>query len=165
METILSLNDALDTPTFYGVNNQNILCLKNQHPDVRVVARGYQIKVTGAEKAIDNFEQALRKCEQFCIRNNRLTEQDILMLLHGEKPHEQATDNLILHGVNGKSIYARSINQQALVRAYEENDLLFAVGPAGSGKTYTGKIKRYVVLSFPVLLSKPEKNWAFYREI
>ena len=137
MEIIISLNDALDTPTFYGVNNQNMQCLKNQHPDVRVVARGYQVKVTGSETAVAHFEQSLHLCEQFCIRNNRLTEQDILMLLHGDKPHEQVTDNLILHGVNGKSIYARSINQQALVSAYEENDLLFAVGPAGSGKTYT----------------------------
>ena len=137
MEQILTLQDSLDTPTFYGVNNQNILCLKNQHADVRVVARGYQIKVTGSDAAVKRFETSLRLCEQFCIRNNRLTEQDILMLLHGDKPHEQATDNLILHGVNGKSIYARSTNQQALVKAYEENDLLFAVGPAGSGKTYT----------------------------
>ena len=119
METILSLNDALDTPTFYGVNNQNILCLKNQHPDVRVVARGYQIKVTGAERAIDNFEQALRKCEQFCIRNNRLTEQDILMLLHGEKPHEQAMDNLILHGVvfvDRKTLRDSSSNCPGLIK-------------------------------------------------
>ena len=137
METIFTLQDSLDTPTFYGVNNQNILCLKNQHPDVRVVARGYQVKVTGSEKAIDAFEKSMRLCESFCIRNNRLTEQDVLMLLHGEKPQEQATDNLILHGVNGKSIYARSVNQKALVAAYEESDLLFAVGPAGSGKTYT----------------------------
>ena len=136
-DKIISLSDAVDTPTFYGVNNQNMLCLKNQHPDVRVVARGYQMKVTGSETAIESFEKSLRLCEQFCIRNNRLTEQDILLLLHGDKPHEQATDNLILHGVNGKSIYARSINQRALVEAYEENDLLFAVGPAGSGKTYT----------------------------
>ena len=137
METIITLNDALDTPTFYGVNNQNMLCLKNQHPDLRVVARGYQVKVAGSEMAIARFEEALRLCENFCIRNNRLTEQDILLLLHGDKPHEAATDNLILHGVNGKSIYARSANQRALVEAYEENDLLFAVGPAGSGKTYT----------------------------
>ncbi|MBR2166418.1 MAG: PhoH family protein [Paludibacteraceae bacterium] len=137
METVITLQDSLDTPTFYGVNNQNILCLKNQHPDVRVVARGYQVKVAGSEEAIDHFEKALRLCEEFCIRNNRLTEQDIILLLHGDKPHEQATDNLILHGVNGKSIYARSTNQRALVEAYEENDLLFAVGPAGSGKTYT----------------------------
>lgn len=137
METIILLQDSLDTPTFYGVNNQNITCLKNQHPEVRVVARGYQVKVTGSDTAVAHFEKSLHLCEDFCIRNNRLTEQDVLMLLHGDKPHEQATDNLILHGVNGKSIYARSANQKALVAAYEENDLLFAVGPAGSGKTYT----------------------------
>ena len=137
METIILLQDSLDTPTFYGVNNQNITCLKNQHPEVRVVARGYQVKVTGSDTAVAHFEKSLHLCEDFCIRNNRLTEQDVLMLLHGDKPHEQATDNLILHGVNGKSIYARSVNQKALVAAYEENDLLFAVGPAGSGKTYT----------------------------
>ena len=161
METIITLQDSLDTPTFYGVNNCNILCLKNQHPDVRVVARGYQVKVTGSEKAVEQFERSLRLCEQFCIRNNRLAEQEILMLLHGDKPQEQATDNLILHGVNGKSIYARSENQQALVRAYEENDLLFAVGPAGSGKTYTAialavralknKEVRRIILSRPAV--------------
>ena len=137
MEQIITLNDALDTPTFYGVNNANILCLKNQNPDVRVVARGYQVKVSGSDAAIERFEKALRLCENFCVRNNRLTEQDILLLLHGDKPHEQATDNLILHGVNGKSIVARSVNQQRLVEAYEDNDLLFAIGTAGSGKTYT----------------------------
>ena len=136
-DKIITLSDSLDTPTFYGVNNRNMLCLKNQHPSVRVVARGYQVKVSGDEASIDNFEKSLRLCEDFCIRNNRLSEQDILMLLHGDKPQVQATDNLILHGVNGKSIYARSVNQQALVRAYEDHDLLFAVGPAGSGKTYT----------------------------
>lgn len=136
-EKIITLADALDTPTFYGVNNQNILCLKNQHPDVRVIARGYQVKVIGSEAAIELFENDLHTCEQFCIRNSRLAEQDILMLLHGEKPHEQTTDNLILHGVNGKPILARSVNQKRLVSLYDDNDLLFAVGPAGSGKTYT----------------------------
>ena len=137
MEVILELHDALDTATFYGVNNINILCLKNQHPDVRVVARGYQVKVIGSEPAIKRFEQNLRKCENFCIKNNILNEQQVLQLLHGEQPSEFLQDNLILHGVNGKSIVARSANQQLLVDAYDENDLLFAVGPAGSGKTYT----------------------------
>ena len=161
METILTLQESLDTPTFYGVNNSNILCLKNQNPNVRVVARGYQVKVTGAETAVDRFEKALRLCENFCIRNNRLTEQDILMLLHGDKPQERETDNLILHGVNGKSIYARSANQRLLVDAYEDNDLLFAVGPAGSGKTYTAialavralknKEVRRIILSRPAV--------------
>ena len=73
----------------------------------------------------------------FCIKNNTLNEQQILQLLHGEQPNEFLQDNLILHGVNGKSIVARSANQQLLVDAYDENDLLFAIGPAGSGKTYT----------------------------
>ena len=161
MEQIITLNDALDTPTFYGVNNANILCLKNQNPDVRVVARGYQVKVSGSDAAIERFEKALRLCETFCVRNNRLSEQDILLLLHGDKPHEQATDNLILHGVNGKSIYARSTNQQTLVKSYEDNDLLFAIGPAGSGKTYTAialavralknKEVRRIILSRPAV--------------
>jgi len=161
METIITLNESLDTPTFYGVNNANILCLKNQNPDVRVVARGYQVKVTGGEQAVARFEKALRQCESFCIRNNRLSEQDILLLVHGDKPHEQASDNLILHGVNGKSIYARSANQRLLVDAYADNDLLFAVGPAGSGKTYTAialavralknKEVRRIILSRPAV--------------
>ena len=94
MELILSLNDSLDTPTFYGVNNSNILCLKNQFPDLRVVARGYQVKVTGSEASVANFEKSLRLCEEFCIRNNRLSEEEILQLLHGEKPHEAETTNL-----------------------------------------------------------------------
>ncbi|MBQ7632228.1 MAG: PhoH family protein [Paludibacteraceae bacterium] len=137
MEQLIALKDVLDTPTFYGVNNQNILCLKNQFPDVRVVARGYQLKVTGSEAAVSRFEQALRLCEDFCIRNNTLSEQQILQILHGEKPQETSSTNLIVHGVNGKSVFARSANQRALVEAYKDNDLLFAVGPAGSGKTYT----------------------------
>ena len=137
MDTIIELNDALDTATFYGVNNQNILCLKNQHPDVRIVARGYQLKVTGAQAAIDRFEKNLRMVERFCIHNNTLTEEQIVSLLHGEQPRDFIVDNLILHGVNGKPIVARSANQQRLVSEYDDHDLLFAVGPAGSGKTYT----------------------------
>ncbi len=137
MESIIELNESLDTAVFYGVNNKNMLCLKDQHPDVRVVARGYHVKVTGADAAIARFERSLRECEAFCIKNNTLNEEQILMLLHGEQPQEYLQDNLILHGVNGKSIVARSRNQQLLVDAYEDNDLLFAIGPAGSGKTYT----------------------------
>lgn len=137
METILELNEALDTATFYGVNNTNILCLKNQHPDVRVVARGYQVKVIGSQASIARFERNMRKCEVFCIKHNTLNEEQILQLLHGEQPTDFLQDNLILHGVSGKAIVARSVNQQLLVDAYDENDLMFAIGPAGSGKTYT----------------------------
>ncbi len=137
MESIITLNESLDTALFYGVNNVNILCLKNQHPDVRVVARGYQVKVVGSDAAIARFEHSLRVCEAFCVRHNTLTEEQVLQLLHGDQPQEYMPDNLILHGVNGRSIVARSVNQQRLVDSYEDNDLLFAIGPAGSGKTYT----------------------------
>lgn len=137
METIITLNEALDTATFYGVNNKNIQCLKDQHPDVRVVARGYQIKVTGSEQAISRFETNLHKCEQLCVRTNALTETDIIGLVHGEQPFSVLPDHLILHGVNGKMITARSLNQRQLADDFEDNDLLFAIGPAGSGKTYT----------------------------
>jgi phosphate starvation-inducible PhoH-like protein len=161
MERFITLNEQLDTATFYGVNNQNILCLKNQHPDVRVVARGYQLKVSGAEEAMQRFEHSLRLCEDFCIRHNVLGEQQILQLIHGEHPQGFQQDNLILHGVNGKQILARSKNQQRLVEEYEDCDMLFAVGPAGSGKTYTAialavralknKEVRRIILSRPAV--------------
>ena len=135
-EQIIELNDTLDTATFYGVNNRNILCLKNMHPKVRVVARGYHVKVSGSEDEILAFEKDLRKVELFCIENNTLTEELVLTLIKGEQPAAFRHDNLILHGVNGKSITARTANQQHLFHDFDTHDLLFAVGPAGSGKTY-----------------------------
>lgn len=135
-EKLIALNDALDTATFYGVNNQNILCLKNLHPKVRVVARGYQVKVSGSEDAINAFERDLGKAEQFCIEHNMLNEGVIIDLIHGNEPLTFKQDSLILHGVNGKSIVARTANQKKLLQGFEKNDLVFAVGPAGSGKTY-----------------------------
>ncbi len=153
MERVIELNESLDTATFYGVNNQNILCLKNQHPDVRIVARGYQIKVVGAEAAVEKFEERLHLCEAFCIQHNILNEEQILKILHGEQPMEEHPDNLIVHGVNGKSVTARSKNQQALVKAFAKNDLLFAIGPAGTGKTYTA-----IALAVKSLKSKEVKK-------
>ena len=161
MDTLIELNSNLDTPTFYGVNNRNMSTLKDQHPQVRVVARGYQIKVSGSEKDILRFEHNLRLCEAFCLQHNVLDENRILMLIHGEQPSEALDDNLILHGVNGRAIVARSANQQRLVEEYETNDLLFAIGPAGSGKTYTAialavralknKEVRRIILSRPAV--------------
>lgn len=161
MDTLIELNSNLDTPTFYGVNNRNMSTLKDQHPQVRVVARGYQIKVSGNEKDILRFEHNLRLCEAFCLQHNVLDENRILMLIHGEQPSESIEDNLILHGVNGRAIVARSANQQRLVEEYETNDLLFAIGPAGSGKTYTAialavralknKEVRRIILSRPAV--------------
>jgi phosphate starvation-inducible PhoH-like protein len=96
------------------------------------------MKISGNQVDTEVFINKLQKIEQYCIENNRLTEADIIeMVKGGSEPAEIKFDHLILHGVNGKSITARTKNQQKLVKDFETNDLLFAIGPAGSGKTYT----------------------------
>lgn len=136
-EQLIELQETLDTASFYGVNNRNMICLKDQYPAVRILARGYHVKLSGAEKNVRELEQTLLRCQEYCIQHGQLTEQQILQLIHGATPVAQEHDRLILHGVNGRAITARSENQQRLVEQYGRCDLLFAIGPAGSGKTYT----------------------------
>lgn len=137
MEKLIELNEALDTAVFYGVNNQNMLFLKNLHPQVRIVARGYHVKVSGNDEEIERFEKTLHTAELFCLQHNTLTEQQLSDLVSGNQPADHLPDNLILHGAQGKPVIARTENQQRLVKDFLKNDLLFAIGPAGSGKTYT----------------------------
>ena len=153
MDTVITLNDAIDTAAFYGVNNANILCLCNQHPGVRVVARGYNLKVTGAEEAVRRFAETVERCQQACLRRGSLSEATILELIHGSSPETVTHEHLILHGVGGKPILARSVNQRKLVDGFLTNDLLFAVGPAGSGKTYTA-----IALAVKALKNKEVKR-------
>lgn len=137
-EHIFELSEHTDTTVFYGINNSNIQLLKNLYPNLRFTARGHVMKISGNQVDTEVFINKLQKIEQYCIENNRLTEADIIeMVKGGSEPAEIKFDHLILHGVNGKSITARTKNQQKLVKDFETNDLLFAVGPAGSGKTYT----------------------------
>ncbi|HNX89936.1 MAG TPA: PhoH family protein [Paludibacteraceae bacterium] len=111
--------------------------LKNLHPTLQVVARGHVIKIYGNENEVRTLTDNLTRIESYALNNNNLTEENIIEIVKGNQPNEITFDNLILHGVNGKSIMARSANQQKLVKDFETNDLLFAIGPAGSGKTYT----------------------------
>lgn len=137
-EQIFELSEHTDTTVFYGINNSNIQLLKNLHPNLRFTARGHVMKISGNQVDTEVFTNKLQKIEQYCIENNRLTEADIIeMVKGGSEPAEIKFDHLILHGVNGKSITARTKNQQKLLKDFETNDLLFAIGPAGSGKTYT----------------------------
>ncbi|MEI8273880.1 MAG: PhoH family protein [Paludibacter sp.] len=137
IERIFELSELTDTTVFYGVNNNNVHLIKNLLPNVRFSARGNVIKLSGNEGDINNLYAILEKLERFCIDNNILTEENIIEIVKGSEPVEIKFENLILHGVNGKSIMARTANQQKLVKDFETNDLLFAIGPAGSGKTYT----------------------------
>ncbi|MHB9140516.1 MAG: PhoH family protein [Paludibacter sp.] len=136
-EHIFELSEHTDTTVFYGVNNANIQLLKNLHPNLRFMARGHVVKISGSDEEAVRLIENLQKLERFCLDNNALSEENIIELIKGNTPDEIKFENLILHGVNGKSIMARTANQQKLVKDFETNDLLFAVGPAGSGKTYT----------------------------
>ncbi len=136
-EHFFELSEHTDVTTFYGINNANIQLLKNLHPTLRFTARGHVIKISGSTDETNRLIENLQKFEKFCIENNSLTEANIIEIIKGNAPVEIKFENLILHGVNGKSIMARTANQQKLVNDFETNDLLFAIGPAGSGKTYT----------------------------
>ena len=136
-EQIFELSEHTDTTVFYGVNNSNIQLLKNLHPNLRLMARGHVVKISGSDEEADRFIENIRRIERFCLDNNSLSEENIIEIVKGSEPVEIRFDNLILHGVNGKSIMARTANQQKLLKDFETNDLLFAIGPAGSGKTYT----------------------------
>jgi phosphate starvation-inducible PhoH-like protein len=137
IEKIFELSELTDTTVFYGINNHNVQLIKNLHPNVRFSARGSIIKLSGSESDINNLFAIIEKLERYCIDNNTLSEDNIIEIVKGSEPVEVKFENLILHGVNGKSIMARTPNQQKLVKDFETNDLLFAIGPAGSGKTYT----------------------------
>ncbi len=137
LEQIFELPDSVDTTLFYGVNNANLRLLKDLHPHLHIVARGYTVKVSGADADVAAFGHLLLKIADFCTANNHLAEEQIIELTKGCEPNAVRPTDLILHGVGGKSIVARTENQRKLVKAFDDNDLLFAIGPAGSGKTYT----------------------------
>ena len=128
--------DSADPVSFYGVNNSNMQLLRNLFPKLRMVARGSVIKVIGDESETAEFEKKVKELEAYCTRYNKLTEDVILDIIKGETPHDSRGDDVIIYGVNGKPIMARTPTQQQLVRAFQKNDLTFALGPAGTGKTY-----------------------------
>lgn len=137
LEQTFEIPDSVDIALFYGVGNANLRLVKDLLPDLRIVARGYKVKVSGADNEVEAFGQMLLKMMAFCSANNALNEEQIIEIVKGGKPNAVRSDDLILCGVGGKAILARTENQRKLVKAFDTNDLLFAIGPAGSGKTYT----------------------------
>lgn len=161
IERTILLNETVDPVVFFGVNNANITLIKNLFPKLKIVARGNVIKSLGDEEIMATFEESLEKLQAYCAEYNLLSEESIIDIVKGKSPTEIHQDNLIIHGINGKTITARTANQQKLVKEFSKNDLLFAIGPAGSGKTYTAialavralknkEIKR-IVLSRPAV--------------
>ena len=136
IERIIILEDV-DPVVFFGINNGNIHLLKTLFPKIRIVARGNVIKAVGEEEELTKFEDKIRELESFSIKTNVLKEEDILDIVKGKTPESVNLQNLIIYGLNGKPILARTENQQKLIKEFDTNDMVFAIGPAGSGKTYT----------------------------
>ena len=153
--------ESVDPVIFYGVNNSNMQLIKTLFPKLRIVARGNVMKVIGEEEESELFLKKIREVEKYCEEFNTLSEEVIVDIIKGEAPNVVKQENLIIHGMNGKPITARSENQQRLVKAFEENDLVFATGPAGSGKTFVAialavralknKEARKIILSRPAV--------------
>ena len=136
IERIIILED-IDPVVFFGTNHNNLHLLKTLYPKIRIVARGNVIKVVGDEDELIKFEEKIRELEKFSIKTNVLKEEDILNIVKGKTPEIVNQQNLIIYGLNGKPILGRTENQRKLVTEFDENDMVFAIGPAGSGKTYT----------------------------
>ena len=129
--------EDIDPVIFYGVNNANMQMIKALFPKLRIVARGNVIKIMGDEEEMCAFEEAVLALEKHCVQYNSLNEEVILDIVKGNAPKIEKTGDAIVFSVTGKPITPRSENQLKLVREFEKNDMIFAIGPAGSGKTYT----------------------------
>ncbi|MCC8036900.1 MAG: PhoH family protein [Bacteroidales bacterium] len=128
--------DNVDPVDFYGVNNSHIQLIKNLFPKLRVAARGSVIKVIGEDEETAAFEKKIKELEAYCEKYNKLPEEVIIDICKGREPQQMKGDDVIIYGVNGRPIQARNQHQRDLVEACQQNDLTFALGPAGTGKTY-----------------------------
>ena len=128
--------EDIDPVMFYGVGNGHLQMLKALFPKLRIVARDNVIRVLGDEQQMAVFEESVEKMRQHVLKFNALKEEDILDITRGKRLNDDVPDDVVCYSISGRAIKARSQNQQRLIDAYYENDMVFAVGPAGTGKTY-----------------------------
>lgn len=129
--------DEIDPRVLYGANNTYLRMLKALYPKLRIVARDNVIKAIGDELAITDFESTIELLISHCAKYNTLRETDIIDIVKGKKPYDEEDERVIVYDIKGRPIRAKTENQQMLVKAYNKQDLMFVVGPAGTGKTYT----------------------------
>lgn len=161
MEKTLRL-ESIEPIDFYGVHDANLNLLKNYFPKLKIIARGEELKIFGEKKEIQNFENKLFQLLDYFNEHNMLDMEDIKqIIIEGKINNKPSKKNLILHGNSGKAINTLNNNQQQLVELANDNELLFVIGPAGTGKTYvsialavkalrTRKVKR-IILSRPAV--------------
>ncbi|MDY3883731.1 PhoH family protein [Porphyromonas somerae] len=158
-ERIYLLQEA-DPQVFFGVNNRNLLLLKETHPKLRIMARGNIIKVIGEPGELKAFLRLLNQMEEHATKFNSLTESSIEAMIAGEASRDEASsEGVIIYGAGGKPITARTPNQSKLIELIESHDLVFATGPAGSGKTFLAIVMAVKLLKMKevrrIILSRP----------
>jgi phosphate starvation-inducible protein PhoH and related proteins len=141
-ETIINL-ETVNPLEFFGVNNGKLDLLKKKFPLLKILSRGTQIKLSGAPEQIENAKEKIELLVQYLERNGHVSENYFEQILGGDDAEtvdnfiERNPNDVLVFGPNGKSVRARTANQKRMVTASEKNDIMFAIGPAGTGKTYT----------------------------
>lgn len=130
--------EDIDPVIFYGVDNAHLQMVRALFPKLRIVARDNVIRVLGDEEQMSSFEENIETMRKHVLKFNSLTAEDILDIVKGGRRNVAVPDDVLVYNISGKPIKARSENQQQMVDAYNRNDMVFAVGPAGTGKTYLG---------------------------
>ncbi len=128
--------EDIDPVMFYGVNNAHLQIIKSLYPKLRIVARDNVLRVLGDEEEMAKAEEDIEQMRKHLAKYNMLSEEDILDIVKGKQTKADSVKGVLVYSISGKPIKSRSENQQRLIDAYEKNDMVFAVGPAGTGKTY-----------------------------
>jgi len=155
-EIILELTDV-SARDFFGHQNAHIDLIKKYYPKLKIVARGNRIAAYGDEEILETFDKQMNTLLEQFAKYNTIDENLIERILTSEKGAkfdlDTSTDRVLVHGVNGRQIKAQTLNQKKIVSQMSKNDLVFAIGPAGTGKTYTG-----VALAVKALKEKQVKR-------
>ncbi len=165
-ETIINL-ESVNPIEFFGVNNGKLDLLKKKFPLLKILSRGTQIKLSGAPEQIENAKEKITLIIQYLERNGHLSENYFEQILGGDDQEvvdhfvERNPNDILVFGPNGKTVRARTANQKRMVTAADRNDIVFAVGPAGTGKTYTAvalavralknKVVKKIILTRPAV--------------
>ena len=128
--------EDIDPVMFYGVNNAHLQMIKSLYPKLRIVARDNVIRVLGDEEEMAKVEEDIEQMRKHLLKYNMLNDEDILDIVKGKQTKADSVKGALVYSISGRPIKSRSENQQQLIDAYEKNDMVFAVGPAGTGKTY-----------------------------
>lgn len=159
-ERIYLLEEA-DPAVFYGINNRNLVALRELYPKLRLMARGNVMKVIGEPKETDHFLKLLHRLEMYALEYNDLPETVVAEMAHGNIVEHKESDRVIVYGASGRPVVARTANQERMVELVQAHDLVFATGPAGTGKTFVAiamavrllrnKQVRRIILSRPAV--------------